>query len=260
MNSINSKILKQELKQLSLCIVVPTYNNAGTIVGVLEKISEYAEEIIVVNDGCTDNTAELLKQFDKRIIVIEYGNNRGKGYALKRGIERARERGFKYIITIDSDGQHYPEEIALFAEEIQKHPNSLIVGNRNLQSDNMPGKNTFANRFSNFWFYVQTGHILPDTQTGFRLYPVHKLCGLKLLTYRYEAELELLVFAAWNGVEIRSVPIRVYYPPEGERVTHFHPAKDFARISLLNTVLCLGAIVYGLPAGICRMFRRRENE
>src|SRR5574344_1701360 len=253
MNNVNPERLKQELRQLSICIVVPTYNNAGTIVGVLDKISEYADTIIVVNDGCTDNTAELLKQFGERINIIEYGKNRGKGYALKRGMERACETGFRYIITIDSDGQHYPKEI-------EEHPDSLIVGNRNVKSENMPGKNTFANRFSNFWFYVQTGQKLPDTQTGFRLYSAHKLYGLNLLTSRYEAELELLVFSAWNGVNIRSVPINVYYPPHGERVTHFHPAKDFARISLLNTILCLGAIIYGVPAFIYRMLRGKNHE
>ena len=73
----------------------------------------------------------------------------------------------------------------------------------------MPRKNTFANKFSNFWFYVQTGKALEDTQTGYRLYPLHKLYGVGLLTSRYEAELELLVFASWHGVELVSIPVNV---------------------------------------------------
>lgn len=120
----------------------------------------------------------------------------------------------------------------------------------------MPGGNTFANKFSNFWFTVQTFKRLPDTQTGYRLYPLHKLSGTRLITSRYEAELELLVFAAWRGVELVSVPVRVYYPPEGERVTHFRPTADFARISVLNTVLCFLAVVYGWPRMLFQRLKR----
>ena len=109
----------------------------------------------------------------------------------------------------------------------------------------MPSGNTFANRFSNFWFHLQTGLRLPDTQTGFRVYPLLHLPCLKLLTYRYESELELLVFSAWRGVHIVPVPVSVSYP--ADRVSHFRPFRDFLRISLLNTVLCLLAIVYGYP-------------
>ena len=109
----------------------------------------------------------------------------------------------------------------------------------------MPAGNTFANRFSNFWFRLQTGISLPDTQTGFRLYPLHHLPCLRLLTARYESELELLVFSAWRGVRLVPVGISVNYPDD--RVTHFRPFWDFFRISLLNSVLCILALVYGYP-------------
>ena len=120
-----------------------------------------------------------------------------------------------------------------------------MVGSRNLQADGMPAGNTFANRFSNFWFRVQTGISLPDTQTGFRLYPLHHLPCLGLLTARYESELELLVFSAWRGARLVPVGISVSYP--GDRVSHFRPFWDFFRISLLNTALCIIALVYGYP-------------
>ena len=123
----------------------------------------------------------------------------------------------------------------------------MIIGNRQLEGADRSGGSKFANQFSNFWFYVQTGRALKDTQTGYRLYPLRKLHGLSLLTSRYEAELELLVFASWHGVKIVSVPVGVYYPPRAERVSHFRPGMDFARISMLNTVLCMLAVVYGLP-------------
>ena len=107
--------------------------------------------------------------------------------------------GFSYAITLDGDGQHYPSDICHFLTANQKHPGTLIIGSRRLEGVERSGGSKFANSFSNFWFWVQTGRKLPDTQTGYRLYPLKKLRGLSLLTSRYEAELELLVFASWPG-------------------------------------------------------------
>lgn len=239
-------------RQQRICVVVPTYNNAGTLADVLNGILRHVGDVIVVNDGSTDGTAALLARMGNRVTVIGYGRNRGKGYALKVGLKKAKESGFRYAVTIDSDGQHYPEDLIKFAEASQVHPHALIVGSRGLDHKNMPGKNKFANNFSNFWFRLQTGCRLSDTQTGYRLYPLDRLYGLGLLTSRYEAELELLVYAAWHGVEPAEIPVRVYYPPQEERVSHFRPFADFARISLLNTALCFFAVVYGLPSRLWR--------
>lgn len=236
---------KQFFKEKGACVIVPTYNNAGTVIDVLDRLQPFVENIIVVNDGSTDNTQQLLEAYDKPITVVSYLKNGGKGCALKRGFEKAVKMGFVNAITIDSDGQHYPEDLPRFAETMKQHPGALIVGNRKLMQENMPGKNTFANYFSNFWFMVQTWQYLPDTQTGYRVYPLIDLKGLNLLTCRYEAELELLVLSAWAGIDLVSTPIRVYYPPQEKRVSHFRPGYDFFRISVLNTVLCLLCLCYG---------------
>lgn len=239
-----------------ICIVVPTFNNERTISVVIDQLLRFSYTIIVVADGCTDHTIGLLMSYADSILPIIYKRNRGKGYALKCGLLRAQEMGFRYAITIDADGQHYTEDIPLFVEEIQKHPDSLVIGSRILQNENMSKNSTFANHFSNFWFYIQTGKPLPDTQTGFRLYPLRELKCLNLLTNKYEAELELLVFSCWHGIELRPISIQVYYPPREERVSHFRPFIDFMRIFLLNTFLCLAAIVYGLPLRIYHSIRR----
>lgn len=239
-----------------VCVVIPTYNNAGTIVDVVRRVAAVTEHIVVVIDGCTDDTRERLAALtDVSLQTVDYAENRGKGHALLMGFKHAINRGYEYAITIDSDGQHLPEDIPQFVEAMTEHPDALIVGARNLQAENMPGGNTFANRFSNFWFKVQTGVSLPDTQTGYRLYPLRRLSGVHLITSRYEAELELLVFAAWAGVTLIPIPVHVYYPPEGERVSHFRPLADFGRISLLNTAFCLVAVVYGWPRALFRKLR-----
>lgn len=239
-----------------VCVIVPTYNNGGTVGEVLRGILRHTPDVIVVVDGSTDDTLRRIEELPPLRAVVAYERNRGKGHALRKGFAEAVRLGFDYAITIDADGQHYPDDIPLFIDAVARHPGSLIVGSRNLKSENMPGKSTFANRFSNFWFYVQTGRQLADTQTGYRLYPLRRLAGLSGITSRYEAELALLVFAAWHGVPLISVPVRVYYPPAEERVSHFRPGMDFFRISLLNTVLCIGAVFYGLPLRIYRMFNR----
>lgn len=242
-------------KKSKICVVIPTYNNAGTVLYVVQRVMASGKHVIVVNDGCTDNTAEVLKEVADQITIVRYKRNRGKGYALKKGFQKARALGYKYAITIDSDGQHYPEDIPLFIQAAKQHPGALIVGCRDLKHENMPQKNSFANKFSNFWFRIQTGINLADTQTGYRLYPLKKLPNLWLLTSRYESELELLVFSAWNDVELVPIDINVFYPDEEDRITHFRPFWDFFRISLLNTFLTLGAIFYYWPKRVIKFFR-----
>ena len=237
----------ETLDRLNVVVVIPTYNNHKTIGQVIADVRQYANNVIVVNDGSTDGTAEILDGIGG-IEVITHPQNCGKGTAHKNGLCRAKTAGFRYAITIDSDGQHFAKDIPSFVQEIEQNPDTLLVGSRNIQADNMPGKNTFANKFSNFWFRLQTGINLPDTQTGYRLYPLHQLPNLGLLTSRYEAELELLVGSAWRGTHLVPIAVNVFYPKAEERVTHFRPFWDFLRITLLNTGLCFGALFYGLPS------------
>lgn len=230
-----------------VCVIIPTYNNGKTIADIVTRVHAITPDIIVVNDGSTDHTHAALHQLPFIIHRIEYGVNRGKGYALKQGFRMALALGYDDAITIDSDGQHFPEDIPLLLREHEAHPEALIVGVRQLTADSTQRRNTFANRFSNFWFTVQTLRHVADTQSGYRLYPLRRVSRRWIFSSRYEAELSLLVVAAWMDVAIRSVNVRVYYPPQAERVTHFRPAVDFTRISLLNTALCLGSLFFYLP-------------
>lgn len=235
-----------------VCVIVPTYNNEKTVADVVRRIQAYTRNIIVVNDGSTSETLIAIRTLTELPDIVDYTPNQGKGYALKMGFRRALELGYRYAITIDSDGQHFPEDIPAFMDCHAADREALIVGARNLTADNMPSKNTFANKFSNFWFHLQTGIRLEDTQSGFRLYPLERINLRWPITPRYEAELEFLVFAAWRGVSVVSVPVRVWYPPEGERVSHFRPFRDFFRITVLNSVLTIFALFTFIPARLIR--------
>jgi glycosyltransferase involved in cell wall biosynthesis len=243
---------KERMAALKCVVLIPTYNNAGTIAKVIADVKEYSSDVIVVNDGSTDETKNILASIND-IKVIDYPNNKGKGYALKLGLQKAHEWGYRYAITIDSDGQHYADDIPVFINKIEEKPDSLLIGARNLAADNMPSRNTFANKFSNFWYKVETGKTLCDTQSGYRLYPLEKLQNIHFITRRYEFEVEIIVRAAWRGVNVENIPIKVYYPPVEERVSHFRPLQDFTRISILNTVLVLYAFLFYYPWKFVRL-------
>lgn len=227
-------------------VIIPTYNNAKTLQTVLDRLQPFTSDIMVVNDGSTDHTQQLLDAYPHPQHVVSYPENRGKGHALVTGFREAKRLGYDYAITIDSDGQHYPEDLPLFLEKAKEWVRPvIIIGRRELEHENKTRGAIFATRLANFWFAFQTWQYLPDTQSGYRLYPLHHLHWLGLITSRYEAELELLVFAAWHGVSIDTVPIRVYYPPKEERVSHFRPLWDFIRIFALNTILFFVSIFFG---------------
>lgn len=249
---MNSANVKNYLKEQKIALIIPTYNNDQTIASVVREAIGYCEDVIVVNDGSTDQTDQLLAEFSQHIHYVNYTPNKGKGHALKKGFEMVEKLQLEAAITLDSDGQHKLTDLPLFVEAHKKNPDALIIGSRSFDNPNMPSKNSFANRFSNFWFTLQTWKNLPDTQTGYRLYPLKSIGFITPFNQRYEAELELLVRCAWKLVPFCSININVYYPPKEERVSHFRPGKDFLRISLLNTLLCLLAIVYGYPSMLIR--------
>ena len=242
--SRNTQAYVEKILALNCCIIIPTYNNQHTLADVINQVLRYTSHVIVVNDGSTDDTASILDTFGN-IKVISYPENKGKGIALRKGMAYAQEKGYRYAISIDSDGQHFASDIPLFIHSIEKNPDSLLIGARNLNQKNMPQKNTFANKFSNFWVFVETGLDLPDTQSGYRLYPLEKIKGTRYITSKYEFELEALVKAAWKGIPVRSVPVKVFYAEK--RVSHFRPGKDFTRISILNTYLVLRALLWHRP-------------
>lgn len=247
------------VEENEVCAVIPTYQNAKTLLKVVADVHRVVDTVFVVDDGSNDGTAALLDKAtgnERPEKVLTHPKNCGKGAALKTGLTYARQKGFRYAVTVDADGQHRADDIPALLKAVEEEPDALTIGSRGLQHENMPAKSTFANRFSNFWFALQTLQRLPDTQSGLRVYPLQRLHGLRWMSARYEAELTLLVFSAWAGVKLLPVPVSVYYPPRDQRVTHFRPGRDFTRISVLNTLLCFLMVVYGWPRIFCRQIAR----
>ena len=236
-------------------LLIPTYNNEKTLEKVLLNCLDLvpAQQIFVINDGATDRTSEILAKYQETLNSIGYKQNKGKGYALRQGFTKAIECGYTHVITIDSDGQHYPSDIPNLLAASLENPNAVIMGSRNMKQESVPGKSSFGNKFSNFWFSLETGITLPDTQTGFRIYPLAPLKKLKLYTTKFETEIEVVVKMAWRNSPFIAIPIQVLYNPE-ERVSHFRPFRDFTRISILNTYLVCLTLLYYLPKRALKKF------
>ena len=251
-----SPILKNRFDSLQVIVVIPTYNNATKLQAVIDDVLQYTNHILVVNDGSTDNTRQILTAY-KQVNVFHLENNSGKGKAMRLGFQKAWEMGFKYAITIDSDGQHLAKDLKNFINKIEEEPEAMIVGARNMiDTEGVPSGSSFGHKFSNFWFRLETGKSLPDTQSGYRLYPLEILSKMRFYTSRYEFEIESIVRMSWRGVPMLWVPIDVEYPED--RISHFRKFWDFFRISLLNSILVIIALLWIKPRDLYFRLRRGE--
>lgn len=226
-------------------VVIPTYNNAASLAAVVTGVRQHVADILVVDDGSTDDTAAVIAAFPQ-IQVLRHATNKGKGEALLSGFAYAHRQGFDNAVVIDADGQHYPDDLPLFLRKVAAHPGHIVIGCRNFDArdaGDVPGSSRFGRKFSNFWVWAETGMQLPDTQSGFRSYPVRDLPLQGLHCRRYDFEIEILTRAIWAGIPVVSAPIRVFYPQRAERISHFHPWKDNARLTVLHTKLVTRHIV-----------------
>jgi len=222
-------------------IVIPVYNHSRTLREVVLRALPVHPHVMVVDDGSTDDGLAMIKDLNVRI--VRHDKNRGKGSAIMSAAREARDLGMTHLITIDADGQHDPAEVPVFLEKIEKEPLAIVVGKRDFAGRAVPFSSRFGRRFSNFWLRVQTGRSLEDTQSGFRAYPIEILEWLKLHEKRFSFEIEVLVKAAWAGIELKEVDVSVHYAGGLERISHFHPLRDNLILTLLNTRLTIRALL-----------------
>ncbi|MBU0682423.1 MAG: DUF2062 domain-containing protein [Proteobacteria bacterium] len=226
------------LRQDQVLLVIPFYNHHQTLAQVVTAAQESGWQVLVVDDGsaCPADVANIGCK------VVRLPKNCGKGAAILKGAEVALKSGFTAVLTLDADGQHDPADALHLLDLARQQWPALVIGNRKMDGEHVPGASLFGRAFSNFWVHLETGLSLPDTQSGMRLYPLTELCKLSFFTRRYDFEIESLVRLAWGNIPILSANIAVHYPPAGERISHFHKLRDNARLSLLHTLLVLRAL------------------
>jgi len=215
------------------CIIIPCYNHGATVAAVALAARSHCP-VIVVDDGSTVRLPEL-----PGCVVVRLERNSGKGTALRAGFQRAIELCFTHAITMDSDGQHFADDLPEFLAAAQTQPNALIVGVRDFYAAGAPAGRRRSNSVSTFWFHVETGVRLGDTQCGFRCYPLSLTQQLKIRSGRYAFELEFMVRASWVGTPVVAVPIKCVYQPDQVRHSHFRPVADLTHITIMNIGLVL---------------------
>ena len=231
-------------------IVICVYNNKGTLRQVVEgALKQQCALVTVVDDGCTDCDVQELLQ-DLEISLLRHEKNLGKGKALNTALKFLAEKNeIRWMITLDADGQHMPEDVNNFLKEIAEDPceDRLFVGMRDFSdTDRIPPRSVKGRAFSNFWLKLETGCSLGDAQSGFRCYPLGVISQIKCISSHYDWETEILVRAVWAGLKLVDVPVQVeYFTPE-TRVSHFDLFRDNLRISLINTRL-IGELLIPWP-------------
>ena len=215
-------------RMTDVAVLIPALNCGATIGPVVAGARRYVSEVLVVSDGSTDQTGAAAAAAGAR--VIAHDSCRGKGAALLTGLRALAENGVSRVLTMDGDGQHLPEEIPKLLAASASAPGALIIGRREFETLGTTAARLFGNRFANRWVEIACGHALPDTQSGFRVYPLRETLALGLRARHFALETEVLIRAVRAGLTIRSVPVRVYYPPVEERVSHFRPFRDAVRI------------------------------
>ena len=227
----------------NIALIIPLYNHSATLAKVVLEGQSFTDLIIVVDDGSSDGAAAVINKLPDSVHIIRHSRNLGKGAAILSGAEKALKLKASHIITIDADGQHYSDDIPLFIEAINRNPEAIIVGCRNFAETYVPKSSDFGRSFSNFWFRVQTGYKIGDSQSGFRAYPLSLFKLFNWREKRYAFENEILVRAAWSGIKINEIKIGVYYPARHEHISHFHRLWDNLRLSFLNTRLTIRSML-----------------
>ncbi len=215
---------------------VPVCNNRDTVAGIVAGCRCIVKNVVVVDDGSTDaDVASLLS--GTGVTVLRHKTNLGKGRAILTASRYIEDQGGRFMITIDADGQHDPADIEKFIPLLNDNDPAVIIGSRDFNTENVPGKSRFGREFANFWLRLETGISIDDCQSGFRAYPVGYLNRMKLRGSHYDFEAEVLAKAAWAGLTLKTVEISVVYPEPGKRVSSFRPFLDNLRISHTHAML-----------------------
>ncbi|MBL7151655.1 MAG: glycosyltransferase family 2 protein [Candidatus Omnitrophica bacterium] len=209
---------------MKACVLIPTFNEAGAIGSLIEKILRHDLSVIVVDDGSRDNTSVIARE--KGAVVLRNPANEGKGASLKKGFNFALEQNYDAVITMDGDGQHRPDDIPYFMRLAQYSQSGIFIGNRMSRAANMPLLRLLTNKFMSWLISAIAKQRIPDTQCGFRLIKKEVLERLKLRTSKYETESEILIKAARAGFKVESVPIKSVYSGEKSKI---HPFVDTLR-------------------------------
>jgi uncharacterized protein (DUF2062 family) len=226
-------------------VVAPSFNNASTLAWIVRRVRALDLPLIVVDDGSTDGTAEILAGLaaaDAGVTVVTHARNRGKAAALASSFAAASDAGYTHAVTIDTDGQLDPEQIPSLLSLARRTPHGLVIGQRDENTEGYPSKNRLGRRVSNLFVWMQSGVRVADSQCGFRVYPLAFLRQVRCYAGRYGFETEVITRAGWAGRPVVGTPVRCHYFPAEKAVSHFRPVLDSFRGVPMHLRLMLRAL------------------
>ncbi len=214
--SMNREYLSRKSGINKLCVLIPAYNEARTIGGIVREIKVLGLVVYVVDDGSGDRTAIIAEA--EGAVVIKHEKNMGKGASLRDGCSSILKKDFDAVIIIDGDGQHEVKSIADFIKEMEASGGDIVIGNRMLDTGQMPYIRQKTNWFMSYLISKIIGQYIPDTQCGYRLIKREVLENVRFDSSNFEIESELIIKAGWQGFKISSVPIKTVYKDEKSRI------------------------------------------
>ena len=206
------------------CVIIPAYNEEMRIGHIVGEVKAKGLDCIVIDDGSADKTKEEAGK--EGADVICHPKSLGKGVSLRDGFKKALEKGCDFVITMDGDGQHHPDELKGFVKAAETGGAAIILGNRMGDPKGMPLKRKLTNWVMSSFISLIAGQKMPDTQCGYRLIKSEVLKAVSLTTDKYEIESELLIGASKAGFKIASIPIKSIYGGEKSQI---HPFVDTLR-------------------------------
>ena len=213
---------------MKLLTVIPALNAERTIGDVVRKTREQIQDVIVIDDGCSDRTADVARA--EGATVLRHDVNRGKGASLKSGFAYAREHEYDAVITLDADGQHLPSEIPKIIKAWQETGADLVIGGRAHLFDHMLPRRRMANRFSAWAIAKAAGTRVSDSQSGFRLYTARLIREVELRTDGFDMESEVIIRAGVRKMRIVVTPVDLGFI-DGLSTSHYRPLGDTLRIA-----------------------------
>ena len=218
---------------MHVCLLLPAYNEAKTIGQVVREASEFVNDILVIDDGSVDKTAQIAEETGGK--VIKHSTNLGKGMALRTGFDYVSQKGYDLIATMDSDGQHQPSDLPRFIDYFKNNKPDIIIGARIHDRIKMPRHRRFNNWLVSSIGSALCGQEVKDFQSGFRLIRTEVLRSVELHTERYETESELLIKAGRIGFKIQSIPINTIYNAEVSNIKPLREMRLFTKL-LINSL------------------------
>jgi glycosyltransferase involved in cell wall biosynthesis len=213
---------------MKTCILIPGYNESRMIGQVVTNARKIIDDVVVIDDGSRDNTAQIAQ--DAGAYVIKHEVNKGKGAALRTGFQYAIDHGYDAVITMDSDGQHDPDDIPGFLATVEKIGSGIIIGTRMGDISTMPLIRRFTNKLTSFSASILARQKIEDSQSGFRLITTDVIKTVRLETAGFETESEILIKASKAGFRIASVPIKTIYGEEKSKIKPMRDTYKFLRL------------------------------